>query len=104
MFSGYNYRIMLKRLEIVVFLAIVLPVYGQKESSQPGDSKRDSESSQDPTATPSGTAKCVIKQDGTTIECRWPKDVPQSKLSRLFSPENAPNIGLFVVGLLGVIA
>jgi hypothetical protein len=95
---------MLKILAVVVLLAVVLPIHGQKEGSQSTGDKGRGNAIQSPAATPSGTATCVVKQEGTTIECRWPKDVPESKLSRFLSPENAPNIGLFFVGLGGVIS
>jgi hypothetical protein len=100
----YNFPIMLKILAIVIFLAIVLPVYGQEKGSQTNSGKSDPDSAKSPPDAPSGTATCVVKEEGTTIECRWPKAVPEGKLSRLFSPENAPNIGLFFVGLGGIIA
>jgi len=53
---------------------------------------------------PERQANCAIKDDGTTIECKWFEAIPESKLQRFFSPENAPNIGLFFVGFGGVIA
>jgi hypothetical protein len=47
---------------------------------------------------------CEVKQEGTTIECQWSESVPEGYLKRLFGPENAPNIGLFFVGLFGIVA
>ena len=95
---------MLKWLAIAVLFAIVLPIHGQKESSKSGSDKNDGNSSQSPSGTPSRTASCVVKQEGTAIECQWPEDKPKSYFDRLRSPENLPNIGLFFVGLGGVIA
>jgi hypothetical protein len=104
MFLGYNYQIMLKGLAIAVLFAIVLPIYGYEESPKADGGKNDSQNTQNQTVASDGTAKCIIKEEGTAIECRWPKNVPESKLRRLFSPENAPSIGLFFIGLGGVVA
>jgi hypothetical protein len=98
----YNFPIMLRRLAILVFLTIVLPIYGCKESPKTGGDKNDSNSPKPPTAPPSRTARCVVKEEGTTIECNWAEAVPESKFQRLFSPENAPNIALFLVGVGGI--
>ena len=95
---------MLKWLAIAVLFATVLPIHGQKERSKSGSDKNDRNSSQNPSGTPSRTASCVVKQEGTAIESYWPEDNPKSYFDRLISPENLPNIGLFFVGLGGVIA
>jgi len=95
---------MLKRLAIVVLVAIVLPVYGQKERPESGSDKNDSHTSDGKSSAPLGSATCVVKQEGTAIECNWPESKPKSYFERLRSPENLPNIGLFFVGLGGVAA
>jgi len=91
-------------LAVVVFLAIILPIYGCKESPKADGNKGDPRNPGQTAAAPVGTASCVVKEEGTTIECKWPEGVPESYFKRLFSPENAPNISLFVVGFAGIIA
>src|SRR6185437_16654625 len=90
-FCDTVFRMILKRLAIAILFTIVLPIHGQERGSKSGSNRSNGNSSQNVTDSPSGTATCVVKQEGTAIECRWPKDVPESKLRRLFSPENAPN-------------
>jgi len=75
---------MLKRLAVAVLFASLLPSYGQQS--------------------PSKQATCVIKQEGTTIECSLAETKPEAYFKRLFSPDNVANIGLVFVGLLGIIA
>ncbi len=95
---------MLKRLAVLVLFAIVLPVHGEKESPKAGSDKTTGNSSQNPSGTPLGTVTCVVKQEGTAIECQWPESKPKSYFQRFASPENLPNIGLFFIGLGGVAA
>lgn len=99
--QGYNFGIMRKRLAFAVFLAVVLPVPGQQQIPQSNGNQSNGNGSANP---PSRIVTCEVKQDGTSIECKWPESVPESYFKRLFSPENAPNIALFFVGFLGVIA
>jgi hypothetical protein len=53
---------------------------------------------------PPRTATCKVKEDGSSIECNWAEAESEGYLKRLFSPENAPNIGLFAIGILGIIS
>jgi hypothetical protein len=46
---------------------------------------------------------CVVKQDASAPECDWSQAKPENYLRRLFAPENAPNIALFLVGFAGVV-
>lgn len=87
---------------IVVLVTIVLPIYGQEKGSHSSGDQGHANSTENPPPPP-GTATCKIEEDGTAIECQWPQAVPESKFQRLFSPENAPDIGLFFVGLGGVL-
>ncbi len=95
---------MLKSLAIVVLVASILPIYGQQKSSQTGSDQTNRESAQNPAAIPSRVITCVVKQEGTTIECNWTQSKPEGYFKRLSAPENAPNITLVFVGILGVIA
>lgn len=99
----YNFETMRRSLAVVIFLAFVLPVNGQEKGSQPAGDKGHAEATEKPLL-PSRTATCKIKEDGTSIECNWAEAVPEGYFKRLLSPENAPNIGLVVVGFLGIIA
>jgi hypothetical protein len=94
---------MLRSLAIAIFVAAVLPIYGQNESSQPGNNQSHSYNTEK-SHLPPRTATCVVRDDGNAIECIWAEDKPESYFKRLFSSENAPNIGLFVVGCGGVFA
>jgi hypothetical protein len=95
---------MMKRLAIVVLFASILPVHGQQQSTHPGSDQQTGQSAQKPASSPSRVVTCEIKQERTTIECKWPEAISESKLQRLFSPENAPNIALVVIGFGGVLA
>jgi hypothetical protein len=90
-------------LAIVVLLTIGLPVYRQQERGNPSTNQNDGKPAQPPPPPTAGVATCVIKQDGTTIECYYPQANPRSYLSRLGSPENFPNLALAAIGLLGIV-
>jgi len=87
---------MLKSLAIVVFAAVVLPVNGQQNSPQTGNNAKDSKQA-------NWTVPCTVKQDAATPNCDWSKAVSDSYFKRLFSPENSPNIALFVIGAIGIV-
>jgi hypothetical protein len=87
---------MLKCLAIVVFLTVVLPVDGQQNGPQASDNAKDSK----PT---NWTVPCTVKKDGSAPDCDWSKAIPDGYFKRLFSPENAPNIALFVVAAIGIV-
>jgi hypothetical protein len=95
---------MRRALAIVVFLTVILPVYGQEKSAQTASNQSNTDPTKQPPPKPTAEIKCEVKQDGTAIECKWAETKSESYLRRLFSPENTPNIGLFFVGLLGVTA
>ncbi len=89
-------------LTIAVFLAATCQIDGQAHGSQAGSGQDDTASAKNPTP-PSRTATCAVEDDGTTIKCNWSEAKPDSYLKRLFSPENAPSIALFFVGLGGIV-
>lgn len=89
-------------LTIAVFLAVILPINGQAYGSQSGSGQDDTANTKNPIP-PSRTATCAVEDNGTTIKCNWSESKPDSYLKRLFSPENAPNIALFFVGLGGIL-
>lgn len=104
MFLGYNCRIMRKRLAFVVFLTIVLPISGQQQSPKPDGNQPNGNGTTNPAPPTHRVITCEVKQEGTTIECQWPESVPEGYFKRLFSPGNAPNIALVVVGIAGIVA
>lgn len=87
----------------MVFLAVVLPISGQQQSAKPDGNQANRKEGANPASPPSRVVTCEVQEDGTTIKCRWPDNVPDSYLKRLFSPENAPNIALFFVGVGGIV-
>src|SRR5579863_5361704 len=94
---------MLRPLAVAIFLAVILPIYGQEKGPHSTGDQGQAESAEH-TSLPPRTATCEIKDDGTTIKCNWSETEPESYFKRLFGPENAPNIGLFVIGFFGVVA
>lgn len=92
---------MLKGLAFAIFLTILLPISGQSQGSPSGNNQSRTDSTANPPLPPA-TAQCSVKDEGTTIECKWAQAVPDSYFSRLISPENAPNIALVVVGIAGI--
>jgi hypothetical protein len=94
---------MRKGLAILILFAIGMPVHGEKESPKSGsDQKQTDDGEKQPP--PSAKATCVIKQEGTTIECDWPQANAPSYFHRLISAENLPNLLLFLIGLGGIVA
>ena len=87
-----------------ILLAIGSPIYGQKEASKPGSDQHQSGTAGNPTSPPSPKIKCVIKEDGTAIECDWPKGESDSYFHILFSAQSLPNLILVFVGIGGVVA
>lgn len=88
-------------LTIAAFLAVILPINGQAHGSQAGSGQDYTANTKNPIP-PSRTATCVVEDNGTTIKCNWPESKPDGYLKRLVSPENATNIALFFVGLVGI--
>jgi hypothetical protein len=72
---------------LLALLGIALPIHGQKESPK--------------SASPN--AGVVLSQQMTNTQNDRTATASKSYLSRLFSPENLPNIGLLIAGVLGII-
>jgi hypothetical protein len=70
---------------------VVVPIYGQEKGTQPATDKQ---TTQAPTS---------IGQNTAQAEGDKAKAEPQGYFSRLFSPENLPNIGLLIAGVIGII-
>ncbi len=87
---------------ILILLAIGLPVYGEQEGGQAAKDQQPSKPTSAPASAPTGKAKCVIQENGTTVQCEWAAGNSPSYLQRLFVPENLPNLLLFTVGASGI--
>lgn len=94
---------MLKRLAIALLFVGVLPIYAQQQHPEQNGDLESGKSTTNPAPQPSRAITCEVKQDGTTIECKWPEATPESYFKRFSSPENVPSIGLFFVGVGGIV-
>jgi len=85
-------------------LAIMIPVYGQ-EKALPSRSEEERTEQPKQTAPQARTSPPTVNatnQQGPTEEKNRAKTKEESYFSRLFSPENLPNIGLFFAGIVGI--
>jgi uncharacterized membrane protein YidH (DUF202 family) len=92
---------------LAVGLTSILPIYGQQQSSQTTRHQNSSHNTKSPdqrTSSPIAPAGIpVIKQQPSATQADRSTSHPQSYLSRLFSPENLPNIALVIAGFAGII-
>src|SRR6266849_5005317 len=95
----------MKYLLALAFLAALLPV-GQEKSPQPAPNKNRAidKKQPGPQSSPSSPPieTNVINRQTFNQKENGAKNNPQSYLSRLFAPENLPNIGLFFAGIVGI--
>ena len=89
------------KLAVMFFLlACALGVHGQEKGPQP---KRDQKDSQGEKAAPPPTIGVnVVSQQTAAQQENRTADHPRTYLSRLFSPENLPSIGLLLAGIGGI--
>jgi hypothetical protein len=91
----------------LMVLAILLPIYGQEKSSQSSSDTASSNELKKLTPktqpTPSPTNINVLNEQAPDREENRAKEHPKCYLSRLFAPENLPNIGLLFAGIVGII-
>src|ERR1700728_1601437 len=92
---------MLKALAITAILLAGLPVNGQKESPQPRPDQQQGETVQKKSFN-SSPAPIPVNQQTAEQQNNRATGNPPSYFSRLFSPENLPNIGLFLAGVIGI--
>lgn len=81
-------------------------MYGQEKSAQTTSHTNSPSELKQPTpkAQPAlPTSVNVVDQQAANKKENKIKDHPESYLSRLFSPENLPNVGLFIAGVVGII-
>jgi hypothetical protein len=90
----------MKYLPLIVVLPLILPIYGQEKSSKPPTNQQSLQQRSTQVSPSTGNA---VDQEATNKKSDGAKDDPKSYLSRLFSPENLPNLGLLVAGVIGII-
>ena len=87
-------------------LAVSLPICGQEKGSQPAANKESAKAAKQPTSQPPPSPPAseinVINRETPKEERHGAAGSPPSYLSRLFSPENLPSIGLFLAGIPGI--
>jgi hypothetical protein len=87
---------------LVVSIAVLLPIHGQEKTSKTTANKGIPSNPHQPQFPPTTTIWNVVDQETTERQSDSPEKHPKNYLSRLFSPENLPNIGLFIVGFIGI--
>ena len=91
----------MKVLISLAVLAIVLPIYGQEKRPKTGtDQNRSENVNKAESPTPEVV---VVNQKNSSEQGDRPQDNPKPYFSRLFSPENVPNIALFFAGIAGIL-
>jgi len=91
---------------VILIIVVVLPIYGQEKSPKPSGNESHTQNTNKPDAIKSPAspnAGVVINQETTSCQCDRPKENSKSYLSRLFAPENLPNIGLLFAGIGGIV-
>jgi hypothetical protein len=87
---------------VLLFLATVLPIYGQEKHPQPSGNGDHATEPNKHSKAPSTETVNVINQQAPPVEEKGTKEHPQGYFSRLLAPENLPNIALFLVGVAGI--
>src|SRR5713226_8543991 len=91
---------------VVFMLFAVLPVYGQEKSTRTSSKATNASDLKQPAPKPQPPTPSYVNavdQQATNQKENGSKESPKSYLSRLFSPENLPNVGLFFAGVVGII-
>lgn len=89
----------MKWLLLSILLAVVLPINGHEKSTQSDGHQQASHV----TAPAPADSRIAINQQTPQAQSNGTENDPQSYLSRLLSPENLPNIGLFAAGVVGIL-
>jgi hypothetical protein len=94
-------RMKLAYLLIAVLAVSAVVINGQEKSPK---AKAEQKASQSEKPAPAPTIGInVVNQQASAQQENWPAEHPHSYFCRLLSAENLPNVGLFVVGFIGVI-
>jgi hypothetical protein len=100
-----NYCAM-RYLFALVLCTIILPIYGQEKRPQSGTNKNHADSVKKPVQESSPSSPPaqvnVVQEQAPAQQSDRAKSNPKSYLSRLFAPENIPNIGLLIAGIVGI--
>jgi len=83
-------------------MVFILPIHGQEKSSKNSNERQDAENVKKQ-STPTAPGIVVNQQTTNQYEGRS-NDHPDGYFRRLISPGNLPNVGLFFVGIGGIIA
>ena len=96
----------MKRILVLAVFPILLPIYGQEKSTQassnatkPGELKQATPKAR-PTQPPTNVN--VTNQKTFSEKENGARNNGESYVSRLIAPENLPNIGLFLAGIVGI--
>ena len=95
---------MLKWLAVFAVVLACLPVHGRAESRTAStDQKKTQTIEQKSPESPSISILNSVSQQAPQAEGNGAENHAKSYLSRLFSPENLPNIFLFLAGVVGIV-
>src|SRR5579863_6937102 len=75
---------------------VIVPIYGQEKDSESTANKQGTENAASQLST-------SAKENAPQSNSNDAQEQPQGYFHRLLSPENLPNIGLFVAGVIGII-
>jgi hypothetical protein len=98
----------LATLTVLWFVVTGVVVYGQEKRPRSNPNEAHTENAEPqhskpaPSAPTSTDGVSIANQQVSTAQEDRPKENTQSYFHRLISPENLPNIGLFVAGLIGI--
>jgi|ERR1019366_4815146 hypothetical protein len=94
---------MLNRLAILALLLAGLPIYGSTEGPKPSTDQKKTQTIKQkfPDSLPASIVNSVSQQ-APSKQGDGAEDHPKGYFYRLFSPENLPNICLFVAGVVGI--
>jgi hypothetical protein len=95
---------MLKWLAIFALLAAVLPICAQQKGAPSGNNQYGAHAKNDaqPAASQPAVQINTVNQQASDSVGDWAKKHSQSYLSRLFSPEQLPNVALVIAGFAGI--
>jgi hypothetical protein len=96
----------MKYLACLFFLTALLPVRAQEKSAQSSSPTAERSEQKQPAPklqpAPSPTNINAVNEQAGSQEQNGTKRHSESYLYRLFAPENLPNIGLFLAGVIGI--
>lgn len=95
----------MKLLSALILVALILPIHGQEKGPQPGSDAGQPKGIKKaaPKAQPSPAPNInVINQQTSQENKDRTKNHAEGYFDRLFAPENLPQIGLLIAGLVGI--